>query len=286
VQVLSIFSIRSHFMPNWTEGDVLANSINLHYYRTGGDKPPVLMIHGITDNGQCWTPLARALEGEYDVIMVDARGHGRSDVPAAGYTNAEHAADAAALIQALGLEKPALIGHSMGAAISAFLAAHYPDLVSCIILEDPPWWLRPETQPESDRIARAEQWRADVIQRKQQTREEILASGRTQQPAWSEEELALWATSKVQVSPNVIDYVRDPSPDWTEFVPKVQCPALLIAADVERGAIISPATAQQVLTLNPNFRVANIAGAGHSIRRERFEPYVQAVRTFLYEVYV
>ncbi len=78
-------------MSNWFTGEVIVNGIQLHYTRTGGDKPPVLFAHGLTDNGLCWTPLVQLLESDYDCIMVDARGHGRSDVPDAGYTDADHA---------------------------------------------------------------------------------------------------------------------------------------------------------------------------------------------------
>ncbi len=51
-----------------------ANGINIHYLRTGGSKPPLVLLHGLTGSGACWSPLARALEGEYDVMMPDARG--------------------------------------------------------------------------------------------------------------------------------------------------------------------------------------------------------------------
>ena len=64
-------------MNNWTEGDVITNGVRMHYYRTGdGSKPPLVLCHGFSDSGLCWTPTARALEADYDVVMIDARGHG------------------------------------------------------------------------------------------------------------------------------------------------------------------------------------------------------------------
>src|SRR5438874_8272496 len=70
-------------MTEWLEGDVYANGINIHYHRTGGDKKPsILLLHGITDSGQCWPQVAHDLEGSYDVIMTDARGHGHSGTSA------------------------------------------------------------------------------------------------------------------------------------------------------------------------------------------------------------
>src|SRR4029079_7250210 len=96
--------------PEWVSGDAAANGITIHYSRTGGadggGKPPLVLSHGATDNGLCWTRVARDLESDFDVIMPDARGHGLSDAPEQGYSSAEHAADLAGLIRALGLERP------------------------------------------------------------------------------------------------------------------------------------------------------------------------------------
>ena len=93
-------------MTAWSEGNVQANGITIHYYRTGGDnKPSILLLHGITDSGQCWPHVAHDLEGSYDVIMTDARGHGHSGT-SADFSIALLADDAAAVIRVLGLEKP------------------------------------------------------------------------------------------------------------------------------------------------------------------------------------
>ena len=103
-------------MTAWSEGNVQANGITIHYHRTGGNsKPFLLLLHGITDSGLCWSRVTHELEGSYDVVMSDARGHGRSGGIASGFSTTILADDAAALIRALGLEKPYLFGHSMGA---------------------------------------------------------------------------------------------------------------------------------------------------------------------------
>ena len=77
--------------------------------------------------------LVRELEADYDCIMVDARGHGWSAAPESGYTNAEHAADYAALIERLGLEKPALIGHSMGGGVAQIVSLVDPGLKGAVL---------------------------------------------------------------------------------------------------------------------------------------------------------
>jgi N-formylmaleamate deformylase len=80
-------------MSSLNTGDTVVNGVRLHYTRTGGKKPPVVLAHGFSDAGLCWTPVAQALEANYDLVMVDARGHGFSDAPATGYTLTEMASD-------------------------------------------------------------------------------------------------------------------------------------------------------------------------------------------------
>jgi pimeloyl-ACP methyl ester carboxylesterase len=64
----------------WEQGNILTNGIRIHYYRTGGCKPQVVLNHGALDDGLCWTRVAEALEGDYDLILLDARGHGFSEI--------------------------------------------------------------------------------------------------------------------------------------------------------------------------------------------------------------
>ena len=66
--------------------------VSIHYLRTGGSGPPLIFLHGLTGNGACWTPVARFLQGDFDVLMPDARGHGQSSAPLQGYRYEDHAA--------------------------------------------------------------------------------------------------------------------------------------------------------------------------------------------------
>ena len=126
-------------MAEWFAGDIRANGIKIHYYRTGGSKLPIVICHGATDNGLCWTPVARVLEDDYDVIMPDSRWHGFSDGPVDGNTPDSQVEDLLGFVHALDLEKPVLMGHSMGANTAFQTASRYPELARAIILEDPPF---------------------------------------------------------------------------------------------------------------------------------------------------
>lgn len=270
-------------MSRWQSGDVEANGIRLHYYRTGGAKPSVVLAHGFSDNALCWTPVAEALESEYDVILIDARGHGESGAPEQGYGSAEHAADLAGAIGALGVRRPAVLGHSMGAASTLALAGTYPDVPRAILLEDPPaFWARTAEPPavNEERMAVRRQWLTDL---KGKTREDLIAAQRAQTPHWSEAELAPWADAKLSLSFNVLNSGANAAVDWPATLGRITCPALLITADPARGGIITEESAASLQALVPHLRVAHIPEAGHSIRRDQFERYMEAVRAFLRE---
>jgi len=275
----------------WVQGDVNANRIKVHYYRTGGEKPSLVLSHGFSDNGMCWIRAAKVLEGTYDVIMPDARAHGLSSAPESGYDDLTRAADLARFVMALGLEQPAAMGHSMGAATTAMAAASYPELFSCIVLEDPPWfdessrWAEEEDLPPEERERRAAQWLEQHLSLGARSVEEIAAIGRSQSPTWNEIEFGPWAASKQQLSPNVLSAGSRKRTHWSEVVPKIACPTLLLIGDPEQHAIVSPGTARKVTEMNPLVEVVQLEGAGHNIRRERFDGFVEAVTAFLVRHY-
>ncbi|MFP3896526.1 MAG: alpha/beta fold hydrolase [Anaerolineales bacterium] len=261
-------------MSNWKSGDVIVNGLKLHYTRTGGEKPPLVMVHGYSDNGLCWTRVARILEEDYDLIMYDVRGHGLSDDAPEGGESEGMVHDAAGLIEALDLDRPGMMGHSMGAAITAGTAAFYPDLLSYIILEDVPWWADAEAQ---------ERWHQRSPEQpgeEPQTREEWVAFCRRRSPHWHEDEVQPWADAKMQFSEHEELDLSIPLA-WQEIARKITCPALLITGDPEEGAIVAPEVAQEALELMPQAELAHIEGASHNIRRSQFEAYMEAIQDFL-----
>jgi pimeloyl-ACP methyl ester carboxylesterase len=266
-------------MTPWQSGDIKVNKLTLHYTRTGGDKPPIVLAHGFSDDGLCWTPVAKLLEADYDVVMVDARGHGRSDAPKRGYGSVEHAGDVAGVIKGLGLQRSAILGHSMGAVTALALAGLYPDLPRAILLEDPPpWWMTPADGRPSGRRPRFGDWILDL---KRKTREEMIAQCHAQSPAWSEDELGPWADAKLRLSVHVLNRGKPAPIEWPATIQRITCPVLLITADTDKGAIVSPEAATIFKTLVPQAQVVHIAGAGHNIRREQFARYVEIIKAFL-----
>lgn len=269
-------------MLAYTEGDVKTKGVNSHYYRTGGDRPPFLLLHGATDNGLCWTPVAEVLAERYDVIMPDAQGHGLSDRLGPDFTNLDLAHQTVGLIRELGLTEPIIMGHSMGAGTAANIAIHYPDLPRAIILEDPPW-ITPESANDEAARKQHEAIREYLGGLQKLTLEEIIAGNRKTDPTWPEGERIPWASAKQQFDPTLFSRPII-HPSYEDLIPKIQCPTLLIIAE---SGLVTPATAEDAARLwksQQPFRWVQIKGAGHNIRREQFRAFMDTLFSFLKEL--
>jgi len=124
---------------------VTANGVTLAVRAWPGDPAAgtVVAVHGLTANHTCWHPVAGAV-GPARLVAYDLRGRGDSDKPATGYSIAQHAADLLALLDRLGVERAVVMGHSLGAAIAVWFAAHHPGRVDRLVLVDGGLDVRPE----------------------------------------------------------------------------------------------------------------------------------------------
>jgi pimeloyl-ACP methyl ester carboxylesterase len=266
----------------WTSDTLEANGLRIHYLRTGGRLPPLVLAHGATDSGACWGRVARTLTGRFDIIAPDARGHGQSDAPETDYSRAAMAADLAALIHALRLDRPLVAGHSMGAATVLTLIASHPEIARAAILEDPGFRL---ADGESARMtAMRARMREEHAQRQAMSHGEVVAAGKAMHPLWHDDDFDAWAEAKHRVSPRFLAPANvAPSPDWRSQLPLVTCPVLLVRADsppLADGAVTAEA-ATVAQSLCPTLEVAHVAGAGHNVRREQFDAYMAAIEPFL-----
>lgn len=260
-------------MTNWNTAVCKTNNISIHYTRTGGNKPPLILLHGLMTNGLCWTGLARTLEKEYDVIMPDARGHGSSSVPNYGYRYEDHANDIAGLINALELPSPFLLGHSMGGMTAAVVASRKSNLLRALILADPTF-LSPEVQREVRDSDVADQHR----EIRRMPLEEVVAAARARHPNRSQETLELFARARLQTSMSAFDVLTPPNPDYKQLMSSMDIPTLLLFGD---KGVVTPAVAEALQHLHPRLQVEQIPGAGHSLHMDQPERFAAAVKTFL-----
>jgi N-formylmaleamate deformylase len=275
-------------LPKWTQNDLLVNGIRLHYYRTGnGDKRPLVLVHGFSDNGLCWTPVARELESDYDVIMPDMRAHGLSERVQPG-DKVDMAADLAELFRILGLERPMICGHSMGAMITYQIGVRFPELASALVLEDPPWWLSqpdqtsPPDEPADNPIAI---WAKSLAN---QTLDELLVGYRKDHPTWPEELLRPMCESKKQLDATMTDIMTPrmhaQEVNWLTTLQNVTHPMLVFAGNPELGGIVTPEAVAKARELNPNVNFVVVPDVGHLIRFDKYTIFIDALCAFLKQV--
>jgi pimeloyl-ACP methyl ester carboxylesterase len=293
----------------WSNGYVYANGVRLHYYRAAPaeGKPVMVMVHGVTDNGLCWTTLTWKLQDEYDIYMLDTRGHGLSDPFTASDDGDTLIKDVVEFARTMKLEKPILMGHSMGAATVIRIGAEYPELPKAIIMLDPGLGPRgparstagptsnaaPGASPSSPPPAPPRPASNDplpfrmfgapeeLVAQNNYSYDELVAKCRRQSPKWDLVDCQYWALSKKQYhgpyTPEAWQAMSG-SMRTGESLAKIPVPALILKADA------SPEARQQHLDAvkaMPNGRLVHIEGSGHNLHHDELARTLEALTEFL-----
>ncbi|OKH99219.1 alpha/beta hydrolase [Streptomyces sp. CB02923] len=122
-------------MDGTTTGVAQVDGVRLHYTRAGSG-PLVVLLHGWPQTSRCWQPVLGELARKYTVVAPDLRGYGRSDKPVTGYDKRRMAADMAGLVESLGFEQAAVVGHDRGARVAHRWALDRPEQVDRLALLD------------------------------------------------------------------------------------------------------------------------------------------------------
>jgi len=99
-------------------------------------KPKLVFLHGLLGNGQNWMPTARALEEDFEILLMDQRGHGKTKNVEGGFAPSDFSTDLLDVIMELGWRRFSLVGHSLGARTAFDFASKNSSLVEKLVLED------------------------------------------------------------------------------------------------------------------------------------------------------
>lgn len=282
----------------WSAERLNINGVRQHVYRTGGGRrPPLVLLHGFMENGVSWLRVAKALAADYDVIMPDARAHGRSAGPENGFTPELLADDTAALLDALELERPFLVGRSNGAITAVLVAAAHPDRVRGLALEDPPAGGMPRPVIRQEQT-QGQNWFQAWLQWMQRlgkmSHEEQMAAAMARwphglpappdEPLWPEDDFVPYVAALAQFNTNIF---RQKIGYWSlgaylEEAAALTCPLLLITGNPELGSLVPEETAAQLAASWPQGQVVRVAEAGHIVSRGRSHvQFMQHLQSFL-----
>lgn len=266
-------AVKKQTSSHWTRAVCHANGIDVHYWRTGGDKPVLILLHGLAENGVSWTAVARALENRYDIIMPDARGHGMSSSPIHGYTYLDHAQDVIELIRALDLQSPYLIGHGMGGMTAAMVASRLGLAIGGIVLADPTFI---HTEGQGEHYARA--MAAQQLQILRRSKESVMAAARVKHPHLAAEMVANLVESRLQTSLSAFEVLVPPHPEFKELVRNIYVPTLLVLGG---EGMVTTQDADALHTLHPGLQYKLIEDAGHGLMYDKPVRLALAVDVFL-----
>ena len=258
-------------VQTWSDGTCETYGCRIHFVRTGGGGQPVVLLHGLMGSGASWAPLAQALEGDFDVVMPDARGHGGSTAPEFGYSYDELANDVLGLVRHLQLWRPVFVGHSMGGMTAAVAAQRSAANLSGLVLVDPTF-ISPELQQEV--------WESDIANQHRRalalSRPELLAEARARNPHRSSDIAELQVEARLNTRLSAFSVLKPPNPDFRTVVRAITVPTLLVIGDspvvsLELATSSAPSTPGSVLSrsLTPatDFRSISPGSSNESLPR-------------------
>ena len=255
--------------------------VALQAWEWAGLPPAALLLHGIGNYGRYWDFFADAVAGRLRLVATDARGHGESGKPTNAYAPQEFVADAIAVLDALAIERAAIVGHSMGGTHAIRLAAAHPERVERLVVVD----AGPEPMPEgSERARRLSLQRPERFEHAN----EALAYLRRTSPGYSEEVYAnrmrwlfredagkvAWRSSREALGSIMSSASRDSL--W-DALRAIRCPVLLVRGT--RSNVLSAGVAQRMIETLTDGRLIEL-DAGHNVALDRPNELAEAVVEF------
>ncbi len=267
---------------------VTANGINLHYLDWGtAGQPPLVLLHGLRGHANVWEDVALALCNDYHVYSVDQRGRGDTDhAPGGDYSTDAFVADLKGFVDAIGLDKFILFGHSMGGRNSMAFAGQYPDRLERLCIVD----IGPRIEPAGgNRITEElrnlppgfdnfEDALAHVQTGNRFASEPVMRRRLTGQTRQLPDGKIGWKFD-LEIREQRINGTAAPATDLWPTLERIACPTLLV-----RGTetdLLTEETARQMVDTLAQGTLAQIERAGHMVFEDNPADFIAAVKGWL-----
>lgn len=251
------------------------------YYEQVGAGPALLFIHGMCGNADVWSGQVERLSARFMCVTYDRRGHTRSAPGTEPESVPTHAADAAALIEALGLDRPVIVGSSGGARIAVELARSRPELIAGAVFSEPPIF---SLEPQAGRAFMTEIAAAvQPIVEAEGPEAAVDAFFPLVCPGlWSRLDDAAKAPYRANGPMMLAEFAGPAYQLAPEDAATIQLPCLVIAGTRSHPALL--AIAATLSCALPDARFVELDGSGHVTYAERPNEFARAVATFAAEV--
>lgn len=260
-------------MPN-----AAVNGISL-YYEEEGKGEPLILLHGLGSDGRSWEYQRPVFAQQYRVVVVDARGHGRSAKPPGPYSVPQFAADVFALLDHLQIDRFHLLGLSMGGMIGCQMAVDQPErFLSLTIVNS-----GPELVPQNLK----ERWQ--IVQRRLvlhfMSMEKIgeFIGGRLFPEPDQAEYLAIFIQQMRENDPKAYRAATNALIGWSvrSQLGRIQCPVLVISGDMDYTPV---ANKEAYVRQMPTARLLVIENSRHATPIDQPDVFNTAVLHFLHTV--
>lgn len=269
---------------------------SIHYAEAPGPGTPLVLVHGITGALDTFAPLIPTLAQQAHVYAVDLRGHNLSRRMPGAYRVADYARDVAAFVQRVVGQPAVVAGHSLGGVIAVWLAAHEPDWVRGIFLEDPPLYLTQPPRLQQTPFYGFFLFLRDSLHQyhaRNGTLEEMIGfvsqlpanEKQTMLEVAGAEAVRLRAIELQRMDPAILDTAIDGTilggrePD--QLLAQIRCPIHLLAAQPELGGAMPTQDVQHFVVQVPHCSYAVLDGTGHGIHQERPDAFVESLTRFV-----
>jgi esterase len=263
---------------------------NFNYSILGNNSEQrIVFLHGLMAFSANWRKIANKLENEYQCLIYDQRGHGRSFKPESGYSPDILAEDLNKITQELGWNSFHLVGHSMGARVAMVFANKFSSKVKTLTIEDMGANVLPDSYKYYEKmlnIVPTPFTSKDAVKRffekeflnlfNPSEKPQVLISFLQANLEEKTNGLYDWRFSKQ----GMIDIVREGhvKDRWLE-VSSFKMPVLLVRG--ETSHILSSEEFNKMLDINPIISGVEIKGAGHWVHYEKYEEFTLILRDFL-----
>lgn len=239
-----------------SEHQIQLDDVTINYALGGVAGPQLVLLHGLGARWQTFMPLVPRLAQEWQLFLLDLRGHGQSGRTPARYHLADFAGDVVAFIEQVTTPPVVLYGHSLGGWIALDIAARRPELVRGVVVGDSALYIE-HLDPD------------------------LAISYLSNLPI----AMRSLAKSLTQLDPEVMrafrggDLTADYAPD--SILRAVSCPVLLLQADTALGGLMTDDDVTRGLALLRRGHHVRFPGLGHGLHVENSEPVLDAVTGFL-----
>ncbi|WP_225812245.1 alpha/beta fold hydrolase [Streptomyces spinosus] len=260
----------------WSEHVVARDGVRLSCRDWGGTGQPIVLLHGLAGHAGEWDMLAGRLSSRYRVVAVDQRGHGASERHPQDVSRAAYVADVIAIVDQLALQRPALVGQSLGGHTAMLTAAAHPERVRALVLvEAGPGG--PNPNGPADIGGWLDSWPTPFPSREAAA---AFLGGGPVGAGWAagleEREGGWWPRfdRDVMVRSLAENARRSFRHEWEQ----VACPTLVVLA---QSSFIPAQEADQMLRQRPATMAMSIPGTGHDLHLEQPEILHTALADFL-----